>query len=265
MHDDYIQKNRELWNLRAERHLESEFYDVKSFLEGRNSLNKIELDLLGDVKGKRILHLQCHFGQDTLSLARMGAEVTGADFSDSAIEAAAQLASKLGIDAEFVCCDIYALTHCLMKEFDIVFTSYGTIGWLPDLDRWAKIISGFLVPGGKFIMADFHPVIWMYDDEIDKTHYSYFNRGPIVEVSQGSYADAKGPLQESISWNHSISELLESLLKNGLRLDSFSEYDYSPYNCFKDMTEIEPGKFQIKAKEGILPMVYSLLMVKSGS
>lgn len=132
---NYITINRQSWNNQTETHLKSEFYAQELFLKGKSSLNSIELDLLGEVSGKSILHLQCHFGQDTISLSRLGAEVTGVDFSDKAIESAIQIARETNSKAQFVCCDIYDLPKHLDQSFDIVFTSYGTIGWLPDLDK----------------------------------------------------------------------------------------------------------------------------------
>src|SRR5688572_730649 len=136
---DYLEKNRRLWNARTDVHVTSEFYELDKFLAGKSSLNEIELNLLGDLKGKSVLHLQCHFGQDSISLARLGAEVTGVDLSDKAIAKAKELAKQTGANAEFICTDIYELPQHLDKKFDVVFTSYGTIGWLPDLDKWAKI------------------------------------------------------------------------------------------------------------------------------
>jgi SAM-dependent methyltransferase len=260
--DDYLSINRRLWNDWAEKHVDSPFYDMESFINGRNSLNPVELQLLGDVAGKRILHLQCHFGQDTLSLARMGADVTGADFSDSAIEYAVELAARLHVEAEFMCCDVYALPTCLMKKFDIVFTSYGTVGWLPDLERWAKVIAHFLADGGRFVIADFHPFVWMYDDAIEKITYSYFNTGPIVETVDKSYAAATAPRREAIGWNHPLSEIMSGLLKSGLSIDSFSEYDYAPYKVFRNMTENEKGKFSIAGLEGRFPLVYAMVAKK---
>lgn len=140
---NYIEINKQSWNNRTDVHVKSDFYDLDGFMKGKSSLNSIELELLGDVSGKSILHLQCHFGQDSLSLSRLGAKVTGVDLSDKAIETAKDLAQKLNADAEFICCDLYDLPNYLHKTFDIVFTSYGTIGWLPDLDKWAKIVSQF--------------------------------------------------------------------------------------------------------------------------
>src|SRR5437868_117554 len=139
--NNYLNINRESWNKRTEVHVGSEFYDLEGFLNGNTSLNSIELGLLGNIKGKSILHLQCHFGQDTISLARLGADVTGVDLSDRSIEKAVEIAAQTNSGATFICCDIYDLPRHLDKKFDIVFTSYGTIIWLPDLDKWAKLIS----------------------------------------------------------------------------------------------------------------------------
>jgi SAM-dependent methyltransferase len=263
--NDYLQVNRRLWNERVQGHLSSDFYDVEAFVKGKNSLNSIELDLLGDVRGKRILHLQCHFGQDTLSLARMGAIVTGVDFSDASIAEAMKLAAKMELAAEFVCCDVYSLPDRLAKQFDIVFTSYGTIGWLPDVHRWAEVVSRFLAPGGKFVFADFHPVVWMFDDDFRELRYSYFNTGPIVETAAGSYAGTPGAAMESIGWNHPTAEVITALLANGLSIQSFSEFDYSPYNCFRNMTEEEPGRFRITGLQKTIPLVFSLVALKAGN
>ena len=145
---NYLEINRQSWNSRTDTHLKSDFYDLSGFMEGKSSLNAIELDLLGDVKGKSILHLQCHFGQDTISLARMGAHAVGMDLSDRAIGHAKRLAGETAAGATFICCDVYDLPNHLDRPFDIVFSSYGTIGWLPDLDRWANVVSRFLKPGG---------------------------------------------------------------------------------------------------------------------
>lgn len=257
--EDYLKKNRESWNKRTDYHINSPFYDVEGFIAGKTSLNDIELKLLGEVKGKSILHLQCHFGQDSLSLVRMGAEVTGVDLSDNAIKQAHLLAERTGLKADFVCCDLYSLPQHLKGHFDIVFTSYGTIGWLPDLDKWAKIVSGYLKPGGKFVFVEFHPFIWMFDDKIDKIAYNYFNVSPIIESESGTYADRNAPINgETVGWNHPTSEVLSSVLTNGLRLEAFEEYDYSPYNCFHNMIEFEPGKFRIKHLENKIPLVFSL-------
>ena len=170
-YQQFFEANKELWNQRTMVHKDSSFYDVPAFINGKSSLNKIELDDLGDVTGKKILHLQCHFGMDTLSLARMGAKVTGVDLSDTAIAEARKLNEQLGLDVEFICCNVYNLKDHLKEQFDIVFTSYGVIGWLPDLNKWAEIISHYTKPGGFFYMGEFHPVVVMLAEKFGKVKY----------------------------------------------------------------------------------------------
>ncbi len=256
---NYLDINRHSWNNKTEAHLKSEFYDLQGFLDGSSSLNDIELNLLGDLDGKTLLHLQCHFGQDTISLGRLGAEATGVDLSDKAIDSARQIAKDTHSSAKFVCCDIYDLPNHLNGKFDIVFTSYGAIGWLPDLDRWAKIVSQFLKPGGRFVMVEFHPVVWMFDNNFEKVGYRYFNSGAIVETETGTYADRKADITQSyVSWNHGLSEVLNSLIKNGLEINSFDEFDYSPYNCFNRTIEVGPKNFRIEHLGDKIPMVYSV-------
>ncbi|SDI86580.1 class I SAM-dependent methyltransferase [Chryseobacterium jejuense] len=261
--NNYLEINRNSWNNRTESHINSEFYDVDGFLNGKSSLNDIELNLLGDLKGKSVLHLQCHFGQDTISLSRLGAEVTGIDLSDKAIESAQQLARETNSNAQFICSDVYDLPNHLDKQFDIVFTSYGTIGWLPDLDKWAKVITHFLKPNGKFVFVEFHPVVWMFDDNFESVGYRYFNSEAIVETVSGTYADRNADITEStVTWNHGLSEVMNSLIKNGLEINSLDEFDYSPYNCFNGIVEFEPKKYRIAHLEDKIPMVYSVVATK---
>ncbi len=257
---EYLKANKALWNQKTTIHEHSEFYQMPAFLEGVTSLKPIELALLGDVKGKKILHLQCHFGQDSISLARMGAKVTGLDLSDQSIAKAKEIAHKLNIDAHFVCCDIFEADQFITDKFDIVFTSYGTIGWLPTLDRWGQIIQHFLKPNGKFVFAEFHPFIWTLDDDTyTKITYSYFNIAPIIETLTSSYTD--GATHEPMAcytWNHSLAEVFKALISNGIVIDDFQEYNSSPYNCFPNTVRVKNG-YQIKGMEDKLPMVYSIL------
>lgn len=255
----YIEINRQSWNNRTDTHIQSEFYDQAGFLKGKNSLNDIELNLLGNIKGKSILHIQCHFGQDTISLGRLGADVTGVDLSDKAIDRAKQIAKDTNSNAKFICCDVYDLPNHLNEKFDVVFTSYGTIGWLPDLDKWAKIISRFLKPNGQFVFVEFHPVVWMFDDNFDKISYRYFNSGAIIETENGTYADKKADITQSyVMWNHGLGEVINSLISNGLEINALDEFDYSPYNCFQNTLEFEPNKFRIEHLNNKIPMVYSV-------
>ena len=236
---------------------------MEGFLNGKSTLNAIELELLGNVKGKKVLHLQCHFGQDTMTFSRMGAFATGVDFSEKAIEKAREINKQLNLNTTFICCDIYDLPNHLNEKFDIVFTSYGTIGWFPDLDKWAEVISRLLKPRGKFVMADFHPVVWMFDNDFREVFHNYFNTEAIIEVESGTYAEKEAPITtQSITWNHPVSELLNALISNGLELNCYNEFDYSPYNCFNETEEFEPNKFRIKHLENKIPMVFSLSATK---
>ncbi|KUG07251.1 class I SAM-dependent methyltransferase [Solirubrum puertoriconensis] len=261
----YLELNRALWNARTEHHLSSEFYDVEGFRAGKSSLNSIELELLGNVAGKRVLHLQCHFGQDALSLARLGAQVTGVDLSDEAIAAARRLNTELGLTAEFVRSDVYELPQHLPAEqqFDVVFTSYGVIGWLPDLGRWAEVVARYLKPGGQFLLVEFHPVVWMFDNDFTHVQYSYFNAGAIEETETGTYADREAPLvHQSVTWNHGLSEVIGSLLGQGLQLTHFSEYDYSPYACFAHTVPAGEGRYHIGPLGDKAPLVYAVAATK---
>jgi SAM-dependent methyltransferase len=261
--ENYIEINKQTWNNKVPIHLDSDFYNMKSFLNGKNTLPQIDVELLGNIKGKNILHLQCHFGQDSLSLTRMGAKVTGVDLSDKAIEKAQELNEQLNLDAKFISCDVYDTLEHINEQFDIVYTSYGTIGWLPDLDKWANVIAKTLKPNGKLVFVEFHPVIWMFDDDFTKIQYHYHNEKPIIEEYTGTYANKEADIKtDYIGWNHSLSEVFQALLKNGLHVESFDEYDYSNYNCFNETVEFEPGKYRIKHLENKIPMMYSLTAIK---
>lgn len=261
--DNYIEINKKSWNSRVDTHVSSEFYDMENFLNGKNSLKSIELELLGDLKGKKVLHLQCHFGQDSISMARMGATVVGVDLSDKAIDKATEIAGTMNLNAKFIQCDIYDLKNHLDEQFDIVFTSYGTIGWLPDMNRWAEIVSHFLKPKGKFVFVEFHPVVWMFDDAFEKVSYNYFNAETIIENETDTYADRTAEIEQTyMMWNHDLGEVLTALMGNGLTLNQFKEFDYSPYNCFSGTEKIDEDQYVIKHLGRRIPMVYALTAEK---
>lgn len=263
MDENYTETNRKAWNKQTPIHYASDFYDVQSFLQGKSSLNPIEIGLLGDVKDKKILHLQCHFGQDSISLARSGAQVTGVDLSDASILQAKDLADKCGVAVNFIESDVLQLDKVLDEKFDIVFTSYGTVGWLDDLSKWAEIIQHFLGPQGRLVMVDFHPVVWMFDNDFQKIQYRYFKSEPIVEIKKETYTDGElSDETKTVSWNHGLSEIIHSLLESGLKLEHLGEYDYSPYDCFKHGVEDSPGKYRIKHLEDKIPMLYSIIAQK---
>ena len=250
---DYLAINKETWDKRTLIHLESEFYDVAGFLAGNTSLKHIELAEVGEVKGKRLLHLQCHFGMDTLSWARLGAEVTGVDLSSNAIKQANKLAQQLDINANFVCSDVYDFAEQVTEQYDLVYTSYGTICWLPDLNKWAQLIYKSLKPGATFYIAEFHPFYDVF------AGYPYFHQiQPDIE-QEGTYTENdNGELSTVVTWAHPLSEVINALITAGLTINQLNEHDHSPYNCFDDMEEREPGKFYVKHKQADVPLVYSI-------
>lgn len=262
--NQYFEANQRLWDNKTKFHVESAFYDMEAFLAGKTSLRKIELAELGDLKEKKLLHTQCHFGQDTLSMQRMGAHCTGMDFSKKAIEQARDLNKQLGLDAQFICCNLLDLDQHLKEIFDVVYTSYGVITWMPDLNLWAQQIASRLKPGGIFHMIEFHPVLYMFDWEKNSLEYNYFNPGPPnKEVEEGTYADKKAKIKmEEYFWTHSLGDVLDSLLKVGLEILSFNEYDYSPYNIFDGCLHRTEQEFVFEHNKLSIPHVFSIKAVK---
>jgi SAM-dependent methyltransferase len=253
----YFQINKDSWNQRVETHYNSKFYDVPGFLAGNSSLNEIELEGLPNIEDKNLLHLQCHFGLDSLSLARMGANVTGVDISDAAINKAKQIQIQTQLAAEFVCQDVYTFGQQTTQLYDIVYTSYGAICWLPDLKLWAEVIAKQLKPGGQFFMAEFHPLLDLL------AGYSYFHQVEPDTSVEGTYTEnCDGTEHEFAVWSHPISDVIAALLSVGLIINNFQEYDYSPYNCFENMLEKQPGRYYLEHKNQHVPLVYSLLVSK---
>ena len=257
----YDDNNYSLWNGRATPHFKSDFYDVKGFKEGRTSLSSIELEELGDVREKTLLHLQCHFGHDTLSWAQKGAYVTGVDFSDSAIKIADSLRHQLDISANFICANIYDLPNVLKFEFDVVFTSYDVLKWLHDIQQWGEIINFYLKPGGIFYLVEFHPFICTLDYELAEeiSHSYFYNAEPICYEETGYYALENSEFTHpAYAWSHSISEVINALLSSGLQLEFIHEFPFSTINYFPFMTEKEPGKYVHQKYPNMIPMLYSI-------
>ncbi len=260
----FYDANKSLWNAKTPHHMKSDFYQLEAFKKGKNVLREIELEALGDVKGKSILHLQCHFGQDTLCFSRMGAKCTGVDFSDQAIKEARALNNELGLDAEFIVSNVLELKDNLEGQFDIVFTSYGVLGWLDDLNAWAETVSHFLKPGGTFFIAEFHPLLYTLNWDNQTIEYDYFNLGkPDHEVTDGTYADeTAGVKMDEYFWPHSFEEIIMNLLDAGLKLKSIKEYPWSPYPCFPNLEEVAENRWKFKNLKKELPYVFSLEMEK---
>lgn len=260
----FIDKNRQAWNSYTGIHLQSQFYDLNSFLKGGLSIHSTEKEELGDIKGKSLLHLQCHFGLDTLSLERLGAKCTGVDISDESIRQAKKICAKLGMSSNFIRSDIYKLEAKLPETYDLVFTSYGVLFWLPDLDLWAKIIRERLKPGGTFYILEFHPFLDTVDEDFRFFKYPYFNEGKAEEfVENGTYADRNADIvSTTYGWTHSLSEVFTALKRNGLEISFFHEFPFSHYNLFPEMLEFMPGKFHHKQLKGSIPYMYSIMARK---
>lgn len=256
---DPIEGNRALWDELTPIHLASEFYDVASLRAGRSSLRHIELAELGDVSGKTLLHLQCHFGMDSLSWARLGAEVTDTDFSLRSIEVARTLADELGIKARFVCSELYDLHGVLDERFDIVFTSYGALPWLPDIGRWADVVSRFLRPGGVFYMVEFHPVIHAFGDgPQSELAESYFHPDePHPWKAKATYADPTATVSnQSYQWHHPVADVVSSLIEQGLVIEFLHEHPASPERLRPWMVQDADGWW--RAPLDALPALFSL-------
>ena len=266
--DDYIAANRALWDVWAELHTgptaDPKIYNSAKFRAGGVSLNSLEREELGDVAGKSLLHLQCHFGMDTLSWARLGANVTGLDFSPNAITQAEKLRDETGLQGNFVCSSVYDAPDALQGQFDIVYTSYGVIGWLPDLTKWAQFIAHFLRPGGTFYMAEFHPFAYVFDNsgaaENLTFRYPYFHDGAVIaETSQGSYGSSGGHrVLPEYGWDHSIGELVTALSAAGLRLEFLHEFPFNIIRWFPFMERRADGYWHLTQNEKMIPLLYSL-------
>lgn len=258
--------NTETWNKKVAIHVKSDFYNVEAFKKGRTSLNRFELKALGAVSGKSLLHLQCHFGQDTLSWSRMGANCTGVDISEEAIKVAQNLNNELEQDAQFICCNVLDVSKHISETFDVIFTSYGVIGWLPDLKPWAQMISERLKPGGVFYIVEFHPIAWMFDylETPPKLKYGYQQKEPIYEEYKGTYADENSEMiSKEYGWNHGLGEIVSSLTEAGLQVEFLKEHDMSPYNIFPGLTETEDGLFELPNK--LYPLLFEIKAIKKGA
>ena len=268
--NEYTVSNQKLWDQWATAHIGSQFYDVPSFKAGRNSLSEIDMAEKPEVEGKSLLHLQCHFGLNTLSWARLGANVTGVDFSTKALEEARLLADELNIEARFVDSDVLELPAVLQGQFDIVYTSYGVISWLPDLTKWASVIQHFLKPGGLFFMIEYHPFIQVFENRLAGTgveptydYYSHPDQPLHFEVNGASYAGENPNITHEIEygWNHSLGEIITVLTNEGLHLEYLHEFDYINFKMFRDMDEFAPHRYRLQAAPP-LPYMFSFKATK---
>jgi 2-polyprenyl-3-methyl-5-hydroxy-6-metoxy-1,4-benzoquinol methylase len=268
----YFEANKELWDRFAKLHYEteSEDYSVKSFLEGQSILKSYELKEMGNVQGKSLLHLQCHFGLDTLSLAREGANVTGIDISSEGIRLARLLAKKAKLKANFIESNLYDLPKVLSKKFDIVYTSSGVLCWLNDLGEWGIIIGNYLKPGGFFYIAEIHPFSYVFDNETHdikdlQVYYDYFHTPePMEFTAEGSYASVDSHIkpQKEYEWAHSMSDIINSLIKAGLRIEFLNEYPFTVWKQFPFAERAPDGFFRLKDQKAEIPLLFTLKAIK---
>ncbi len=259
----YFEVNKATWNEKVKIHATSEMYELEAFKNGKSSLMPYELEGLGNVKGKHLLHLQCHFGQDTLSWSRMGAKCVGVDLSDEGIKLAQKLTIELNLDADFICCNVLDVSKHIKNSFDIVFTSYGVIGWLPDLKPWGQMIAERLKKGGIFFMAEFHPIVWMFDYLGEKPHlkYGYMQQEVIYEEYEGTYANTNSKMiSKEYAWNHGLGKVVSALSEAGLHIEYLKEYDESPYNVLPDLVPTDSGMYVTKDK--LYPLIFTLKATK---
>ncbi|KKK44796.1 hypothetical protein LCGC14_0807370 [marine sediment metagenome] len=272
MNKKYFDANKELWDEFAKIHYEteSESYSVKSFLEGQSTLKSYELREMGNVKGKSLLHLQCHFGLDTLSWAREGAIVTGIDISSEGIRLAKLLAKRAKLEAQFIESNLYDSPKVLFKKFDIVYTSIGVLCWLNDLKEWGAIISHFLKPGGFFYIAEIHPFSMVFDNETKnikdlQVYYNYFNAPkPMEFTADGSYASGGTKIKpkKEYEWAHSMSDVINSLIESGLRIEFLNEYPFTVWKQFPFAERGSDGFCRLKNQKAEIPLLFTLKATK---
>lgn len=262
---DRMRVNRKRWDEVVDLHAKSSFYALRAVREGGLALHTIEREELGPVRGKSLLHLQCHFGLDTLSWVRLGARATGVDYSAQGIALARRLSRELKVPARFIRSDVYALPGRLKGRFDIVFTSYGVLPWLPDLSRWAAVVSHFLKPGGAFYMVEGHPAADLYDNEPGvrglKIVHPYFPEGkPMRFETPGDYADFDAKVQNLVTyeWGHPLGEILTALADAGLRIEFVHEFPYCAWRMFPFMKRGKDGWWRLPKRMPAMPLMFSV-------
>lgn len=262
-----VAANLRLWDGWADLHMAGTDYDVEGFIADPASrpFDPLTLEVVGDVAGKRLLHLQSHIGLDTVRFALAGGvNVTGVDFSPRAVASARSIAERLGVPVRYVQADVTALPDEVPEAaYDVVFTSLGTIMWLPELERWAEMIASRLAPGGVFHIIDIHPFLTVFDDHIEEVRlsvrYPYFSREPLYFEEHGSYADRDADFTaDSYAWQHTLSEIVGSLLRSGLQIRQLSEYQVIGWKALEFMVEDDDGLWRLPPDAGDVPLMFSL-------
>jgi SAM-dependent methyltransferase len=274
---DWTALNRANWDERAVPHARSSGYDIDRFVADPRHLSHVvrfDVPRLGDIRGLRGVHLQCHIGTDTLSLHRLGARMTGLDFSGPALEEARELARRTGADIDYVQAELYDAAQVLTPgSYDLVFTGVGALCWLPDIRRWAGVVAALLAPGGRLFLREGHPVLWALADSrpdgllaLDEPYFE--TPDPVVWDGPGSYVETDHDFQHtaSASWNHGLGEIVTALLDAGLALTALVEHDTVPWDALPgQMTGRPDGEYRLTDRPERLPHTYTLCAVKGGN
>jgi SAM-dependent methyltransferase len=272
--EDYRELNRASWDERAPAHAASPGYQADLFAADPSFLSKVvrfDLPLLGDIAGLRGVHLQCHIGTDTISLARLGAYMTGLDFSPAALEQARTIAGRAGADVTFTQADVYDAAGVLGEgQFDLVFTGIGALCWLPDIRRWAQVVGRLLRPGGRLFLREGHPMLWALADSrpdgLLVVEYPYFEQAePMVFDDPGTYVETDVDFTQNVTheWNHGLGEIITALMDAGLRLTGFTEHDSAPWEALPgQMTVDEDGEWRLTEHPERVACTYTLRAVR---
>ena len=272
---DYLAHNQANWDQRAVLHAarDGSGYDVQTYVDDRAKLSDVvrfDQPRLGDITGVRTAHLQCHIGTDSISLARLGAAVTGLDFSERSIDEARRLASDAGSSATFVHAGVDDAVDVLGSgRFDLVYTGIGALCWLPRIQEWATVVATLLAPGGSLFVREAHPIVWSMDETLDDSlhlRFPYFEQEqPLQWDDDQTYVDTPGRLTATTTyeWNHSLGEIVTALLDNGLRLDMLVEHDSIPWEALPGQMTVHPdGEWRLTEHSGVIPLSYTLRATK---
>ena len=274
MDDDYRDVNRAAWDERAPAHVASPGYAVDQFVTDPDFLSEVvrfDLPRLGDVAGLRGVHLQCHIGTDTISLARLGARITGLDFSPVAVAEARRLAERTGSAVDFVESDVYEAVRVLdAGTFDFVFTGVGALCWLADIRRWAAVVAELLRPGGRLFVREGHPMLWAINEQRTDglvVEYPYFERlEPFIDDDDGTYVDSDVVFTNTrtYSWNHSLGETATALIDAGMNITALAEHDSVPWEALPgQMEQIGGGEWRLTDRPWRLAHSYTLQATKT--
>jgi SAM-dependent methyltransferase len=269
--DERTAANRAHWDDRVPIHVASRFYDVEGWLAEGRGPGPWEVDVLGDVDGLDLVHLQCHFGLDTLSWARAGARVTGVDLSAAAIREAAALAARAGLAerARFVEADVLGAAAALRPDtFDVVYVSLGSLCWLPSVARWAAQVAALLRPGGRLFLHDGHPLAWaLADDELRVEHPYFEEAEPHVDDTDRTYTDGGGRLEhpQAYEWNHGLGEVVTALLERGLVVEHLTEHDWTSHPRFPWLVQVADQRWAPPPGTLRVPLSFTLLARRPAS